>query len=74
VYYAIANAAALTQTAAQRRWPRALQVVGIGGCIALVATLPWLSLLAGGLMFAVGLAGRWLVRARRARVQPTDAS
>ena len=74
VYYAIANAAALTQTAAQRRWPRALQVVGMGGCIALVATLPWASLLAGGLMFAVGLAGRRLVRDRRARVKPIDAS
>jgi APA family basic amino acid/polyamine antiporter len=74
VYYAIANAAALTQTAAQRRWPRALQVVGMGGCIALVATLPWASLLAGGLMFAVGLAGRRLVRDRRARAKPIDAS
>jgi APA family basic amino acid/polyamine antiporter len=74
VYYAIANAAALTQTAAQRRWPRALQVVGMGGCIALVATLPWASLLAGGLMFAVGLAGRRLVRDRRARAKPIDGS
>ena len=72
VYYAIANAAAFTQAAAQRRWPRALQVLGIGGCAALVATLPWTSLLAGGVMFAVGLAGRRLVIARRARHLPID--
>ena len=74
IYYAIANAAALTQAAAQRRWPRALQVLGIGGCIALVATLPWASLLAGGVMFAVGLAGRRLVIARRARHAPIDTA
>jgi APA family basic amino acid/polyamine antiporter len=74
VYYAIANAAAFTQPAVQRRWPRPLQVTGIGGCIVLVATLPWTAVLAGCVIFAVGLAGRGLVKARRARHEPDDSS
>jgi APA family basic amino acid/polyamine antiporter len=64
IYYAIANTAAYTQPAAQRRWPRALNVLGVAGCLALVATLPWQSVVAGVGMFAVGLAGRAAVRAR----------
>ena len=35
VYYAIANAAAFSQDAAHRRWPRALQLLGGVGCLAL---------------------------------------
>src|SRR5918993_1023843 len=66
LYYAIANAAAFTQPVSQRHWPRALQVLGIGGCITLVATLPWASLLAGAVVTTVGLASRWLILARRA--------
>ncbi|HEY7594764.1 MAG TPA: APC family permease [Actinophytocola sp.] len=64
IYYAIANTAAYTQPPAQRRWPRALNVLGVAGCLALVATLPWQSVVAGVGMFAVGLAGRAAVRAR----------
>ncbi|GAA1945994.1 APC family permease [Amycolatopsis minnesotensis] len=66
VYYAIANASAFTQPADQRRWPRWLNVLGILGCVTLVATLPWVSVAAGLLMFAIGLAGRCLVLWRRA--------
>ncbi|QWF79748.1 APC family permease [Amycolatopsis sp. CA-230715] len=65
VYYAIANASAYTQPADQRRWPRWLNALGVFGCVALVATLPWASVAAGALMFAIGLAGRWLVLRRR---------
>ncbi|TDD78051.1 APC family permease [Actinomadura rubrisoli] len=65
VYYAIANAAALTQPAADRRWPRALHVTGAIGCLVLVATLPAGSVAAGLALFAVGLGGRWLVLHRR---------
>ncbi|MEN3358750.1 MAG: basic amino acid/polyamine antiporter, family, partial [Mycobacteriales bacterium] len=64
-YYAIANAAAFTQPAADRRWPRALNVLGAAGCLALVGTLPVGSVLAGLAVLAVGAAGRLLVRARR---------
>jgi APA family basic amino acid/polyamine antiporter len=64
-YYAIANAAAFTQPAADRRWPRALNVLGAAGCLALVGTLPPGSVLAGLAVLAVGIGGRLLVRARR---------
>ncbi len=65
VYYAIANASAITQPADQRRWPRALNVVGMIGCVVLVATLPWQSVLTGIGVFALGLAGRAVVLALR---------
>jgi APA family basic amino acid/polyamine antiporter len=63
VYYAVANAAALTQTGSDRRWPRALNVAGLVGCVALVASLPLSSVVAGAIVFAVGLAGRAVARA-----------
>ncbi len=66
VYYAIANASAFTQPARDRRWPRALNVLGLAGCLTLVATLPWRSVLAGAGVFAGGLVGRKIVLARRA--------
>jgi APA family basic amino acid/polyamine antiporter len=65
VYYVIANAAALTQPAEQRRWPRALHILGMAGCATLIVTLPITALLAGLAVFAVGLAGRLLLRRRR---------
>lgn len=69
VYYAIANASAFTQPAEQRRWPRALNVIGFAGCVALMVTLPLQAVLAGIVMFAIGLVG-WLV-ARRAQATGT---
>ncbi len=65
VYYAIANAAAYTQPPGQRRWPRVFQAIGIVGCVVLVVTLPWVSVVSGLVVFAVGLAGRRLVLGRR---------
>ena len=65
IYYAIANAAALTQPAADRRWPRSLSLLGAAGCLTLVATLPWQSILAGTVMFTLGLTGRWAIRRHR---------
>jgi basic amino acid/polyamine antiporter, APA family len=58
IYYAIANASAYTQPAAQRRWPRMLNVCGVFGCLLLVATLPWQSVVVGLGVFAMGLTGR----------------
>jgi APA family basic amino acid/polyamine antiporter len=58
IYYAIANAAAFTQEGTQRRWPRMLNVAGLAGCLVLVVTLPIQAVLAGALMFGIGLAGR----------------
>jgi basic amino acid/polyamine antiporter, APA family len=63
IYYAIANAAAFTQTGGERRWPRFLNAVGLAGCLVLVATLPIQAVLAGITMFALGLAG-WLLAGR----------
>src|SRR5665811_758534 len=65
VYYSIANASALTETGEQRRWPRALNLLGVTGCVALIATLPVQSVIAGVMMFAIGLAGRYVVLRRR---------
>lgn len=55
VYYLVANVAALRQPASQRRYPRALQAAGAFGCIVLVATLPWQSVLGGGIVALVGV-------------------
>src|SRR5271163_2902055 len=55
IYYAIANASAYTQPTTQRRWPRVLNVCGVIGCLLLVATLPWQSVVVGLGVFAIGL-------------------
>ncbi|MHB1063999.1 MAG: APC family permease [Georgenia sp.] len=61
LYYAVANLAALTQGPERRRYPRALQVVGLVACVVLVLTLPTASVLGGLAVIAVGL----LVRGAR---------
>lgn len=66
LYYAIANLSALTQDAAHRRYPRALQLVGLVGCLVLTATLPLPSVLVGLGVLAVGVVYR-LVRLRLRR-------
>ncbi|HEY2223623.1 APC family permease [Actinomycetospora sp.] len=55
LYYLVANISAFTQSPAQRRFPRWLQVVGAAGCLLLVATLPWQAVLAGLLVCAIGV-------------------
>jgi APA family basic amino acid/polyamine antiporter len=70
LYYTIANASALTQNGSQRRYPRGLQVLGIIGCLALVATLPIGDVVAGIAVLVIGLAYRLIslrIRARNAR-------
>ena len=66
LYYAVANLAAFTQTPERRRWPRALQVGGVLGCLVLVATLPWTSVVAGAAVFVAGV----LYRGARLRLRP----
>jgi APA family basic amino acid/polyamine antiporter len=46
LYYLIANVSALTQGAPHRRFPRALQVLGIVGCTVLALSLPLTSVVA----------------------------
>ena len=68
LYYLIANASAYTQTSDRRRFPRALQIVGMIGCAILVVTLPWTAVLSGISIFAIGLVYRAIrVRYLRAR-------
>jgi basic amino acid/polyamine antiporter, APA family len=67
LYYFVANAAARAQPGEQRRFPRWLQYLGCAGCLVLVATLPWEAVVAGVLVFVVGVVGRWLRRAVKAR-------
>lgn len=66
LYYFVANVSAFTQTAEHRRYPRALQTFGALACLALVATLPWRSVLVGLVVLAVGVAVRVALTAGRA--------
>jgi APA family basic amino acid/polyamine antiporter len=66
VYYAIANASALTLRAHERRWPRALAAAGVLGCIVIAASLPWPSVALGTLVLAAGALGYAITRARPA--------
>ena len=65
-YYAVSNAAAWTLPPHQRRWPRALAVVGLAGCVALAVTLPVATVVTGAGVLALGAAG-WAVRRRFSR-------
>ncbi|MGP5194783.1 APC family permease [Arthrobacter rhombi] len=65
IYYLVANAAAFTQPAVDRKYPQALQILGAGSCVALIATLPPLSVAIGIVMFASGIVLR-LIRIGRA--------
>ena len=67
VYYAVANLAALRQPAEARRWPRAVNVVGLAGCLVLVATLPVVAVVGGVAVLAVGVLGRAVALRRRAQ-------
>lgn len=64
VYYAIANASALTLRRDERRWPRWLSALGIVGCLTLAFTLPWASVVAGAALLALG-SGVYAVLLRR---------
>ena len=63
VYYAIANASALTLTRAERRWPRWIPAVGLVGCVTLACTLPALAVGLGAAVLAGGAAVHLLLRA-----------
>lgn len=64
IYYLVANVAAFTQIGADRRYPRAFQVLGALACGALAATLPLPSVVAGAAVFAVGIVLRGIRLAR----------
>ena len=62
-YYAVTNAAALTLTRGQRRWPPVIAVVGLVGCVVLITSLPLTAIVTGTAILALGVA----VRAMTAR-------
>ena len=64
LYYLIANLSAFSQPSDQRRYPRWLQIIGVAGCVLLVVTLPWTSVLAGIGVLVAGIVYR-AVRLRR---------
>jgi hypothetical protein len=54
-YYAIANAAALTLSAGERRWPRPLAGVGLAGCVLIAVNLPTATVIGGAIALGAGL-------------------
>nr|WP_255426607.1 APC family permease [Pseudonocardia sp. C8] len=68
LYYAVANAAALTLHR-DRPWRRALSAGGLVGCLALAVLLPPAAVLAGAVALVVGLLGRAAVRFTRHRAR-----
>jgi APA family basic amino acid/polyamine antiporter len=62
VYYLVANLGAWTQPRAERRFPRALQVLGAVLCVVLVATLPVDSVVGGCVVLLVGVLLRLAAR------------
>lgn len=67
LYYLVANLAALRQDRAHRRYPRALQVLGVAGCLLLAVTLPPSAVLGGAAVVATGILLRATVLATRRR-------
>jgi basic amino acid/polyamine antiporter, APA family len=57
-YYAITNAAALTLTREERRWPRWVAALGLVGCVTLVVCLPSRAVLGGVIVLALGVVAR----------------
>jgi APA family basic amino acid/polyamine antiporter len=65
VYYGVANAAALRLSREERRWPRVLAGLGLGGCVVVAASLPRAAVVAGLVVLAAGLLAFTLPRALR---------
>jgi APA family basic amino acid/polyamine antiporter len=63
-YYALANASAFTLEPAERRWPRAVPVLGVAGCAALALSLPWTTVVTGVLLLVAAMLLRAVARAR----------
>jgi len=59
-YYAITNAAALTLSPSDRRWPRSIAVAGLAGCVVLIAALPPRVIASGVATLAVGVIARFI--------------
>ena len=67
IYYAVANAAALTLSAKERRWPRPLAALGLAGCVVVAASLPASAVAGGAIVLGAGVAVFAVARAAGAR-------
>ena len=63
-YYAVTNAAALTLSPQQRRWPRSLAWFGLAGCVVLIFSLPPTAVVSGSAVLAAGVLARAVVARR----------
>ncbi|CAN5798352.1 MAG: APC family permease [Ilumatobacteraceae bacterium] len=70
-YYAITNAAALRLGPDERRWPRPLAVVGLIGCVLLVAGLPPRAIVVGALTMLTGVLVRLVIGRRPTFTAPS---
>lgn len=68
VYYLVANLSAFRQQGAHRLSPRAVQVIGAAGCVALACALPVASVLTGLAVLLLGVGYR-IVRLRLVRAR-----
>lgn len=73
-YYAVANASAFTLSGAERRWPKALTVVGLVGCAVLAFALPAASIVGGTVLLAGGAAVFGLRHGLGRGSRPQDAA
>jgi APA family basic amino acid/polyamine antiporter len=64
VYYAVANASALTLSAEERRWPRPLAALGLVGCALVAVSLPATAMVGGAIVLGTGV-GAFVLRRRR---------
>ena len=64
LYYGLTNAAALRLPPAQRLYPRAVSWMGLAGCVALAAFVPWPYLVAAGATLGLALLLRAGLRRR----------
>ncbi|MGW6281232.1 APC family permease [Kribbella sp. NPDC055071] len=69
IYYAIANVAGSTLTAAERRPPRAVSFIGLAGCLVLAFAVPLTSVVSGLIVLAIGAVAYGV---RRAVAAPRD--
>ena len=71
--HAIANASALTLSAAERRWPRWISEIGLLGCVTLAFALPLATVLIGTAVVATGGAGYAVVHRHRCATRAEPA-
>lgn len=60
IYYAIANAAALTLKDEERLWPKWISILGLISCLVIAFSLPLKSITGGILLFVIGIICYWI--------------